>query len=157
MKKKRKLKNSKIKIGWREYISIPTFGIKRIKIKVDTGARTSALHVTDLILVHRGKTLYAEFKLHPNQQKMAPHLLTRKRVEGHRLVKSSNGQSEKRPLIHVDVVFGEFRKTIEVTLTNRDLMGFRMLLGRTALKGNFIIDPSRSYLLTRSLPRKKSV
>ena len=101
MKKKLKKKmtigkiNKKLKpiIGWRENIAIPSLGVKNIKVKVDTGARTSALHVSNLRLIKRGKSEFAEFTLHPKQRSATPKIKTRSRVRSFKLVKSSNGIS----------------------------------------------------------------
>lgn len=149
-------KKEKTTIGWREEIAIPAFGIKATKVKVDTGARTSALHVTKLKIIKRGQTLFAEFYVHPNQDSSAPRVKNRYKIEGFRMVKSSNSISSKRPVVKTDIIIGSLRKEIEITLVNRDLMGFRMLLGRSALKGQFIVDVSKSYLLKKSSQQKRN-
>jgi hypothetical protein len=143
------VKKEKKLIGWREQGAIPALGIKEIKIKVDTGARTSALHVTNLKIVKRGSTQFAQFIVHPKQRSSTPQIANRCRIYGFKNVKSSNGVTSKRPVIKTDIVLDNEKKEIEITLVDRDLMGFRMLLGRAAMKGSYIVDPSKSYLLSK--------
>ncbi len=149
-----KIKRTKTVIGWREYISIPELGIKEIKAKADTGARTSALHVSNLKIVKRGQTKFAEFTVHPRQHNSKPEIHNRHKISSFRLVKSSNGMTSKRPVIKANIMLGLEKKEIEITLVNRDLMGFRLLLGRTALRSNFLVDPGRSYLLKNKTYKK---
>lgn len=145
------MKKSKLKplVGWREELSIPALGVKKIRAKVDTGARTSALHVTDLKLKKRGKTLFAYFKIHPKQKSKFPIIETKSKVIEFRRVTSSNGISSERPVIMVEIVLGQVKTPIELTLVNRDMMGFRMLLGRTAIKGKYYVDPGKSFLQSK--------
>lgn len=147
--KKAKKKVEKRLIGWREVASIPALGIKEIKIKIDTGARTSALHVTNLKFTRRGTTEFAEFIVHPKQRSATPKIQNRHKIFCYKTVKSSNGVSSKRPVIKTNIYLGEKKKEIEITLVDRDLMGFRMLLGRTAMNGDYIVDPSKSFLLSK--------
>lgn len=150
-----KLKKQKTITGWREYVSIPELGIKLIKAKVDTGARTSALHVSNLKIVKRGQTQFAEFTVHPKQHSSKPEIHNRHKISSLRIVKSSNGMTSKRPVIRTNVMLGLEKKEIEITLVNRDLMGFRFLLGRTALRPDFIVNPGKSYLLETIMTKKK--
>lgn len=136
-------------IGWREWVSIPGLKIKKIKVKVDTGARTSALHVDKLKIIKKGDQEIAHFVVHPTQRSSVPEIAVKYPVESYKVVRSSNGQTASRPVVQVEVIFGDVVKKIEITLTNRDEMGFRMLLGRTALSKHFTIDPGRSYLLNK--------
>jgi hypothetical protein len=147
-------KSKKVILGWREIISIPELGIKEIKAKLDTGARTSALHVSNLKIIKRSKTQFAEFTVHPKQHSAKPEIHTRHKISSFRIVKSSNGQSSKRPVIKANVVLGLEKKEIEITLVNRDLMGFRLLIGRTALKPKFIVDPGKSFLSKKTTAHK---
>lgn len=149
-----KIKKAKTVIGWREYISIPKLGIKEIKAKADTGARTSALHVSNLKIVKRGQTKFAEFTVHPKQHSSKPEIINRHKISSFRLVKSSNGITSKRPVIKANIMLGLEKKEIEITLVNRDLMGFRLLLGRTALRPNFLVDSGKSFLLKTKLTKK---
>jgi len=138
-------------IGWREWVAIPSLGIKKIKVKLDTGARTSALHVSNLEIVKKGKTQFAEFTVHPKQRCLTPQYKARQPILGFRRVTSSNGKTSTRPVIKTVMILGGVKREIEITLVNRDLMGFRMLLGRTAIKGEFIVEAGRSYLAARQL------
>ena len=147
-------KADKVVIGWREFVSIPELGIDTIKVKVDTGARTSALHVTNLHIKKTKKGQYAEFTVHPKQRSSLPKVANRKRIYSFKDIKSSNGHISSRPVIMIKVLIGNIAKEIELTLVDRDLMGFRMLLGRTALKGSFIVDPSKSFLVSKERSRK---
>ncbi len=149
-----KFKKVKKILGWREFISIPELSIKEIKAKLDSGARTSALHVTNLKIIKRGQTQFADFTVHPNQHSTNPEIHTRHKISSFRVIKSSNGSSTKRPVIKANIMIGLEKKEIEITLVNRDLMGFRMLLGRTALRPDCIIDPGRSYLLKKIILKK---
>lgn len=150
------MKKVKIKplLGWREILSIPTLGIKEIRAKVDTGARTSALHVTDLKMKKRGRTLFAYFRIHPKQKTKFPIIESKAKVVEFRRITSSNGISSERPVILVDIVLGQNKSQIELTLVNRDMMGYRMLLGRTAIKDRYLVDPGKSFLQTKR-PIKK--
>lgn len=137
-------------IGWREWAELPDLGVKEIKVKIDTGAKTSALHAEDVeLFYHRGKE-YIRFSLHP-QQKSKRAKKARAEVIDYRLVRSSNGHSERRPVIQTAIHLGPYTWPIEVTLTNRYLMGFPMLIGREALKSRFIIDPAKSFLMKKRL------
>jgi len=140
-------------VGWREWVSLPDLGIKALKAKVDTGARTSALHAEKIKIFRNRRTgarsvrflLYARKHKRNEQWAKAP-------LVGFRNVKSSNGEITKRPVIKTALHLGQEHWSIEITLINRNIMGYRMLLGRSAIKQGFLIDPARSYLLPR--PRK---
>ncbi len=141
-------------IGWREWISLPDLNIKKIKVKVDTGARTSSLHAFDMNLFKKNGKDYVKFKLHPEQRSSKKIITCIARVLEFRKVKSSNGQSEKRPVIVTRVKLLDNQWDIEVTLTNRDEMGFRMLLGRASIKGRFLVDTGKSFYSTKKKKRK---
>jgi|TARA_Y100000780_G_C13696127_1_gene423392 hypothetical protein len=138
-------KKEKPVIGWREWMSLPSLHIKKIKVKVDTGARTSSLHAFDLKYTTRKGEDYVSFKVHPIQKDSKTTVECKAKVLEYRKVKSSNGHTEQRPVIIVEAKLHDQKWPIEVTLTNRDEMGFRMLLGRAAMKGHFIVDPGKSY------------
>jgi hypothetical protein len=145
--------NAKLILGWREWAGLPEFGIQRIKAKVDTGARTSALHayfVEDFY--HRG-THMVRFGLHPLQRNKDKAVICEAEITDHRWVSDSGGHREKRFVIFTEVSLGDYYWPIEITLTNRDTMRFRMLLGRTAVAENCTIQPGSSYILGK---RKKS-
>ncbi len=133
-------------LGWREWVALPDLGISEIKAKVDTGAKSSCLHAFDVRVVAEGDQDWVHFVVHPVQGKSEPALPVKARLLEYRLVRSSSGHAESRPVIETSVKVGNRVWTIELTLTNRDEMGFRMLLGRTAISRRFWIDPSKSYL-----------
>ena len=134
-------------IGWREWISFPELGIYSVKAKVDTGARTSALHAFSVTPFEKNSQTFVAFSLHPNQNDQDTVLDCEAPVIDRRLVRDSGGHTEMRYVIEADVHIGAHQMTVEVTLTDRDSMRFRCLLGRTALRGNFLVDSGRSYLL----------
>lgn len=134
-------------IGWREWVSFPELGIDKIKAKIDTGARSSALHAYNIetYKTNTGK-MRVRFVVHPLQKNN--HLIVACHADliDQRLVKSSSGQKELRTTILANLKMGEQDWPIEITLTNRDTMGFRLLIGRTAIKRKFLVDPQRSFL-----------
>lgn len=132
-------------IGWREWLVLPDLGIKKIKAKVDTGARSSCLHAYDLAIHRKGGREYIEFRVHPLQRNSKKTQLCHARVVDYRKVTSSNGKSELRPVILTTVQLAGQSWPIEITLTNRDEMGFRMLLGRESIKKRFVVDVAHSY------------
>jgi len=135
-----------ITIGWREWISLPELNIPRIKIKVDTGARTSALHAFH-VEHYRDKV---KFLIHPYQQKKqktSSVIECVAKLKEMRTVTDSGGHKEERPVIETLIELNGRRWPIEITLTSRDDMRFRMLLGRTAMTHRLLVDPSKSYLL----------
>lgn len=146
---------NRVSIGWREWVSLPKLKIGRIKAKIDTGAKTSSIHAEEIeFLTIKGKE-FVRFTLYPMQGNHEKKKRLKAEVVDHRRVRSSNGISEIRPVILTDISMGLRTWPIEVTLTNRDLMGFRLLLGREALKNRFIIYPGKSFLLS-SETRKKA-
>ena len=132
-------------IGWREWVELPELKIKKVKAKIDTGARTSSLHAFDLELFKRSGKHYVSFKVHPEQRSTKGTVKCKAKVLEFRKVKSSNGQSELRPVILTPVKLLGEEWPIEVTLTNRDEMGFRMLLGRESFRKKFYVDAGNSY------------
>jgi hypothetical protein len=132
-------------IGWREWISLPDLEIKEIKVKVDTGAKTSSLHAFDLEKYKRNGKEYVKFKVHPDQDSVKEIVTCRAQILEYRKVKSSNGHSELRPVILTNVVLLGQEWLIEITLTNRDAMGFRMLLGRDSIKYKFLVNVGKSF------------
>ena len=154
----RKSKAEKTLIGWRESLALPELGVDLIKVKVDSGARTSALHAEDISFYRRGQKQYVKFTIYPEQGSTTKKILARAPLLGKRVVKSSIGVATRRPVISTLLKIDQQEFPIELTLVNRDVMGFRMLLGRQALQGRFIIDPSRSFLLgkQRKLKKKKA-
>jgi hypothetical protein len=138
-------------IGWREWLALPDLGIQAIKAKVDTGARTSALHTFGLEPFEKDGTLKVKFTVHPLQRRNDIEVCCVADVVDRRRVTSSDGQSEKRYVIQTIVALGEVSWPIELSLTNRKSMRFRMLLGRAAVTGPLLVDPAKSYLTGRKL------
>ena len=146
-KRKAKLKPT---IGWREWIALPGLGVEAIKAKIDTGARTSALHAFDMHTEERQGVPFVRFTIHPRQRSSKETIECVAEVIDERLIRSSSGHRALRPVIRTPVQLGGLLFPIEITLAGRDAMGFRMLLGRQAMRGRFRIDPGRSYLGTPS-------
>jgi hypothetical protein len=133
-------------LGWREWVALPELGIERIKAKVDTGARTSTLHAFALETFREQGRDKVRFSMHPVQRDSNTVLECVADVVDRRQVSDSGGHREQRWVIETPVLIGTQRYAIELTLTSRDNMLFRMLLGRTALRGRYRVDPARSYL-----------
>ena len=133
-------------LGWREWVALPQLGIGRIKAKVDTGARTSALHAFQVDVVDTAKGSQVNFLVHPMQGDNEQVVSCTAPLLEYRTVRDSGGHEEQRCVIETEVVIGGVAQQIEMTLTNRDNMGFRMLLGRTTLRGKYLVDPGRSWL-----------
>ncbi|GAB4210630.1 MAG: hypothetical protein OHK0013_31480 [Sandaracinaceae bacterium] len=132
-------------VGWREWVALPSLGIGAIKAKADTGARTSALHAERLERFSAGGRPMLAFRVLPFRGDRVTHVDVETELIDERLVRSSDGEAQLRPVIHATLAIAGIERTIEVSLARRDLMGFRMLLGRAALEG-MLVDPSRSYL-----------
>jgi hypothetical protein len=137
----------KILLGWREWVCLPALSIARIKAKVDTGARTSSLHAFYVERFNRGGQEMVRFRIHPKQHNTRVAQDCVVPLLDERNITDSGGHREKRLVIFTTARLGTYEWPIELTLTNRDTMKFRMLLGRTAMKGRFIVDPSRSFLM----------
>jgi hypothetical protein len=138
-------------IGWREWVAMPELSIPRIKVKVDTGARSSALHAFEVRKLRRNGETWVRFKVHPLQRDTERTVEASAPIVDERWVRSSSGRLTLRPVIETTVVLGERSWAIELTLVRRDLMGFRMLLGRQAVRRRFVVDPGRSFLAGRPL------
>lgn len=139
-------------IGWREWLALPDLGVPGVKAKIDTGARTSALHVVDLEVFESCGRQRVRFTLHPLRKRSEIAIVCTADVTDRRVVSDSGGHREQRWVIGTRVALGERSWPIELTLTNREDMLFRMLLGRTAMQG-LLIDPRRSYRHGRA-PRR---
>lgn len=139
--------NSLIIIGWSELADLPDFGIRRLRVKIDTGARTSALHVEDLIIDNE----YAEFLVIPGK-KRKPVPVTAPIIRRSR-VKSSNGLYSERVFIETMLKIGPVEQLIEISLVNREKMLFPMLIGRTALARKFLVDPGHRRIISKKLKK----
>lgn len=140
-------------IGFREWIALPDLELPALKAKIDTGAKTSSLHAFEIKLVKRGGKPFVRFKVHPIQRNLEVEVLCRAPLVDRRVVTDSGGHKELRYVIHTTIQMGGMKKVIELTLTNRESMKYRMLIGREALK-QFYIDPSQSYLLKKNQKQK---
>lgn len=140
------MKRPRAIVGWREWVGLPDLGIQTVKAKIDTGARTSTLHAHNLIEEMRPDGAWAVFIVHPVQRRRQPAIACTARIVDRRRVLSSNGEADLRPVIRTRLALGDAVYEIELTLTNRDQMGFRMLVGRQALRQRFLVDPGQSFL-----------
>ena len=138
-------------LGWREWLSLPELGVDKIKAKIDTGARTSAIHAFDVQLDDSSAEKIVKFKIHPIQDNIDYVIECSAPLIDEREVRDSGGHSEMRYVIETAITLGDKVIKAEVTLTNRDSMGFRMLVGRTAINGLFLVDPAGSYLVSKHL------
>ena len=136
-------------IGWREIIALPKLGIPEIKAKIDTGARSSALHAFNIQNFTQDGQEMVRFQVHPYQKDTHQTITATAELLEYREVKNSGGHIQNRPVIQTVVELGGKQWEIELTLTNRDLMGFRMLLGRQAVRSHFLVDARRSFILSR--------
>jgi hypothetical protein len=143
----RHLAKNPLTIGWREWVSLPDLDVDAVKAKIDTGARTSALHAFRMERFEREGEAWVRFELHPIQRSRAMAVTSEARIIDERSVRSSNGRVDRRYIIKTLLRLGDVAWPIELSLANRDEMGFRMLLGRTALRGRTVIEPGRSFLL----------
>ena len=142
-----KLPGEVLTLGWREWVGLPALGIRQIKAKVDTGARTSALHAFQVRSFVESGRERVEFLMHPVQKDNDTVVTCVADVLDKRVVTDSGGHKEERFVIKTDLVIGKYSWPIEITLTSRDDMLFRMLLGRSAIKKLARVDPARSYLV----------
>ena len=134
-------------VGWREWVSLPTLGIDRIKAKIDTGARTSTLHAFDIEVVKMRGREVVRFKVHPLQRQNKKLIYCQADLYDERVIRSSSGHSALRPVIITQLKVGPCIWDIEITLTNRDKMGFRMLIGRQGRRRHLLVHPGRSFIL----------
>jgi len=132
-------------IGWREWVGLPEFGIEAIKVKVDTGARSSSLHASNLREFERDGEKWVRFKVHPIQRKRDATVEIEARIIEYRSVRSSSGKTTIRPVVSTQLKLLGITWQVELTLASRDKMGFRMLLGREAFRGRFLVDAGNSY------------
>ncbi|MGB5592734.1 MAG: RimK/LysX family protein [Crocosphaera sp.] len=141
-------------IGWREWLDLPALGIAEIKAKIDTGARTSALHAFHVKEVEKDGKKIVHFQVHPYQKDSHNTVTCEAEILEWRHVTNSGGHQQYRPVILTPIEIAGQVWNIELTLTNRDVMGFRMLLGREAVRQRFLVDPGASFLLSDSKTTK---
>ena len=135
----------KVVVGWREWVGLPQAEVSWVKAKIDTGARSSSIHAFDLEVVEQDGEEWVRFSIHPWQRSDEDHVGLSLPVLDMREVRSSNGHVEKRYAVALDVTLAGRTITTVMTLSNRDEMGFRMLIGREALERGFLVDSSLSY------------
>lgn len=132
--------------GWREWVRLPELGVDWIKAKLDTGARSSAIHAFDIEEFRREGVRWVRFSIHPWQRSSEDATTVELPVHDQREVRSSNGHVEERYVVLMEVGVMDQQIHAEITLSRRDEMGFRMLLGRQMLRQGLIVDPGHSYL-----------
>lgn len=133
-------------VGWREWAILPDLAISRIKVKIDTGAKTSSLHAYEVNVIRRQGREFVRFKVHPLQRNQRKIVTCEAALVEWRQVTDSGGKRTLRPVIETRIMLGAREVVAEVTLIARDAMGFRMLIGRQALKRSWIVDPSKSFI-----------
>jgi hypothetical protein len=140
-------------LGWREWLAFPALGIAQIKAKVDTGARTSCLHAFFVEPFELDSVQWVRFGIHPRQGNTSKEIYCEAPVKDRRVVRDSGGHEELRYVIETPIAIGDQRFPVEVTLTDRDTMKFRVLLGRSGIDKQYVVDPARSYVQGRQKPR----
>ncbi len=135
-----------LELGWEEWLALPALGLPAIKAKVDTGARTSALHAEVIETFGTPDSPKVRFLIQPDPDRPKLEIICTAPVVDRRDITSSNGQTELRYVIATEMQIGGVRRTIEITLTNRETMSYRMLLGRSAFGENTVVSPDRSFL-----------
>ena len=143
-----------IVLGWREWVELPALNLPPIKAKIDTGARTSSLHAFSVEVFEVNNVSHVKFGVHPRRRATSPEVWCSIPLHDERVISDSGGHRELRYVVCLPVKIGNTCFDAEFSLTNRDNMMFRMLLGRTAMFGRFIVDPSRSYVLGRKPPNQ---
>ena len=145
-------------LGWREWVGLPELGVPAIKAKIDTGARTSALHALDIVEDQDDDgDAWVSFTTQPVQRNTSTEIRCRARVVDKRQVTDSGGHAAVRYVVRTSLVLGGRRVDVELTLADRRGMLFRMLVGRTSLIPDVIVDPGHSFLLGRQNPREHYV
>jgi ribosomal protein S6--L-glutamate ligase len=136
-------------LGWEEWVALPDLGLPALKAKIDTGAKTSALHAYAIERAEVRGVAMVRFRIHPARRRRDIEILCTAPIKDERAVVSSNGESERRFVIETTIAIAGQRWPIDITLTNREGMNSRMLLGRQALRPGILIDPTRAFLLPR--------
>jgi hypothetical protein len=141
-----------VQVGWREWFSLPDLRVAKLKAKVDTGARTSALHVRDIQFFKKRNQVWTRFSVFPLQRNSKKLVRASARFLEYRWIKSSNGARSLRPIVETTLQLGSHRWLIELSLVDRDEMGFRMLIGRQGIPKRFVVNPHKSFLFRRPVP-----
>ncbi len=136
-------------IGWREWVGLPELGVGRVKAKIDTGARSSSIHAFDVETYVDNEVERVRFSIHPVQNRDDVFVNTDVPILERRHVRSSNGEVSERIVIRTHLEILKRRILVDLTLANRDAMGFRMLVGREAIRKRFLVDPAASFLAGR--------
>lgn len=144
------MKSDLITVGWREWVLLPDLGLPAIKAKIDTGARTSCLHAFSVEPFKKQGKDWVRFGIHPHQDDTETEVFCEAEVIDKRMVTDSGGHKEERFVINTRLMLADQHWPIEITLTNRDSMLFRMLLGRTAMGNRIIVRPNKSFLLGKT-------
>ena len=147
MKNEKLTSSDVVTVGWREWLLLPDLKLPWIKAKIDTGAKTSSLHAFSVEEFIKNEKVWVRFGIHPHQDDLETEIYCEAELIDKRVVSDSGGHAEERYVIMTDVVMAKQTWPIEITLTNRDTMRFRFLLGRTAMRHKIIVDPAASYLL----------
>lgn len=132
-------------IGWREWVGLPDLHVRRIKAKIDTGARSSSIHAFDVETYCVGEVERVKFSIHPIQFRDDIVVEADAPILERRHIRSSNGEVSERIVIRTQLEIRRRRMWMDLTLANRDTMGFRMLVGREAIRERYLVDPSASY------------
>ncbi len=135
-------------IGWREWVELPELSLGKIKAKIDTGARSSSIHAYDIEEFTRDDATWVRFTIHPDQHSDERVVGCEARVKDYRSITDSGGHKSMRYIVETEFRIGNDSFLAELSLFNRSSMLFRMLIGRTALKGRYVVDPARSYCLS---------
>lgn len=135
-------------VGWREWVEFPDLDLGKIKAKIDTGARSSSIHAFDIEAYQRGGEHWVNFKVHPQQHSDEEVVSCSAPVKDYRSITDSGGHKTMRYIIETTLSIGPDRFLAELSLFDRSDMLFRLLVGRTALKGRYLVDPARSYCLS---------
>lgn len=148
------MKKTKNIIGWREWIILPELNHHKIKAKIDTGAKTSAIHAENIEVFTKRRKKFVRFDLFPHQNSKLDGTTIEAPLIEMRSVRSSIGTETKRPVILSTIEIGEISFEIELTLIDRNMMGFRMLLGRDAIKNDFLVNCEKSFVQSHDLNRR---
>ncbi|MGN0065877.1 MAG: ATP-dependent zinc protease [Nocardioides sp.] len=132
-------------VGWREWVALPAMGVDWVKAKIDTGARTSSLHAFDQRVEDRDGEAWVRFSVHPWQSTDDDAVEICLPIADVREIRSSSGHAEQRYVVLTEMALAGRTVEVELTLSRRDDMGFRMLVGREALRQGFLVDPGESY------------